>query len=452
MVMSRLREKWEYSEFRACFNWANNENRGRTLLLINSLISTIGNVLISGVLYTGFLAANGIDIVRVGIITFIPYIAWAFSLFSPMILCRFKKRRGLCIFNTFFYYTCVVLATTIMPMFVEDPTEKTIWFGVFIFLGNVMNALVGSGASAWHVHFIPKDLNQRNYYIACSNLIVYVVNSAVALFSSVLADSLDGSPEVFTVLRIIAFVLFIATGLMLYLIPKEYPYPGTENRVKLTDVFTVPFKAKKFMMTILVVVAWNAFCNVNANTWTYYLQNTVHVSYFMLYICTQVCTIGAIFFQKKWREAIQRFGWFQMLTFVILATAVLEVPISFTTESTLGVYAVVSVLQGFLAVGTNLVFGNMFYVNLPKGNVDIYATFYNFVANIAAFVGSSLGTAFISWTTSLEEARGGPLSVFGLPFYGSQFLTWIKFACLAATGLYVWKMTPKMQPDGDTLI
>lgn len=370
MVMSRLREKWEYSEFRACFNWSTNETRGRTLLLINTLISSIANLLISGVLYTGFLAANGIDLVRVGVITFIPYIAWAFSLFSPMLLCRFKKRRGLCIFNTFFYYICVVLATTVMPMFVEDPSAKTFWFGLFIFLGNVENALTGSGASAWHVHFIPEDLNQRNYYFSCSNMVSFVISSLVALFSSVVADSLDGSPEVFTVLRLIAFVLFIVTGLMLYLIPKEYEYEGLENRVKLTDVFTVPIKSKKFMLMVLACVIWSAFVNINANTWTYFAQETIGASYFMLYITTHVTTISAIFLQKKWRELVQRFDWYHMLAFVFL-------------------------------------------------------------------------------TTAMEEARGGPLTLFGFPFYGSQLLIWIQSAGLLLGALFVWKIIPYMH-SGET--
>ena len=449
-LTSKLREKWEYSEFHACFNWSTNETRGRSLLFLNNLLANIGNVFVSGVLYTGFLAANGIDIVRVGIISFIPYIAWAFSLFSPTILSHFKRRKALMLFNHTFYYVCVVLATTVMPLFVEDATQKTIWFGVFLFLGNVMNALIGSGASAWHIHFIPEESNQRNVYFSWMNLISYIMSSAAAVISSILADSLAGSPAqgtIISVLRYIAFALFFIDGLCLYGIPKEYPYTGTENKVRLTDIFTVPLKAKKFMMMVVVLVAWNAFCNLNANTWTYYMQNTVQVSYILLYVCSLTCTLCAIFLQKAWREAINRLGWFKVLLFCILITGFWELLIGFTTVKTIWVFVIVSICQGFTAVGTNLVFANLFYINLPQGNTDIYATFWNFTANVAVFIGSSLGTFFISRMEKLEQARGGPLELFGLPFYGSQFLVWIKFACLMLIGLYVWKMTPKMQPE-----
>jgi len=64
--------------------------------------------------------------------------------FHPLILSKIKKRRAILIFNTVFYYGMVVIATTIMPLFVSDPTKRTIWFAVFLLLGNITNALFGS--------------------------------------------------------------------------------------------------------------------------------------------------------------------------------------------------------------------------------------------------------------------------------------------------------------------
>ena len=448
--VNRIREKWKYSEFRTVFNFSSNETLGRSLLLLNNFLATIANVFVTGVFYTGFLAANGIDIVRVGIISFIPYIAWAFSLFSPAILCHFKKRRALLIFNSVFYHVCVVLATTIMPLIVKDPTAKTIWFGVFIFAGNLVNALVGSGASAWHLHFIPKEQTPRNVFFSWMNLMSFVMSSLTAIVSSILADSLANSPkqaEVLMILRFIAFALFIINGLCVYLIPKEYKYTEAEKRVKITDIFTVPLKARKFMLMVVVLVSWNIICNVNANTWTYYMMNTVGVSYMMLYICSLTCTVCAVFLQKSWRAAIERFSWFRILLLTVFVTGICELFIGFTTSMTVWVFVAVSIIQGFTAVGTNLVFANLFYINLPDANTDIFATFWNFVANIAAFVGSSLGTLFISIMTQREAANGGPLSLLGLPFYGSQFLVWIKFILLMLLSLYIWKFTPKMKPD-----
>lgn len=449
-VLTRLRDKWEYSEFRRCFNFQNNETRGRSLLLLNNFLVSIANVFITGVFYTGFLATNGIDIVRVGIIAFIPYVAWAFSLFSPIILKHFKKRRWLLITNNAVYYTCIVLATTIMPMFVTDTDQKTIWFAVFIFLGNLVNALLGSGASAWHLHFIPNG-QERDVYFCWMNLVSYIMSTVTAIGSALAADALAGSPAqatIIVVLRFVAYGVFIINFLCLYLIPREYPYEATEQKVRLTDIFTVPFKTKKFMLTVVILVWWNAACNVNASTWSYYMLDTVGVNYLVMYISSIVCAVSAIFLQRKWRDAIQRFNWFRVILFCVLCTGLWELIIGFTTAQTVWVYILVCVLSGLSAVGTNLVFANLFYLNLPKkSNTDIFATFWNFVANIAVFIGSLLGTWFISVTEDAVAANGGPWMLFGLPFYGSQFLVWIKFALLFGLGYYIWRVTPKIKPD-----
>ena len=115
--MGKLKEKFIYSDFYRVFNWKSDQGKGCSALLINTLLMGVANVFFAGVFYTGFLAFNGIDIVRVGIIAFIPYIAWILSLFSPMILSKFKRRRGLLLFNAMFYYLTVVLGTTVMPLF-----------------------------------------------------------------------------------------------------------------------------------------------------------------------------------------------------------------------------------------------------------------------------------------------------------------------------------------------
>ncbi len=443
--MISLKNRWKYSDFFRLFNFRDEHSVGRSILLTNTLITTIANIFVSGVFYTGFLTVSGIDIVRVGIITFIPYIAWGFSLLSPVLLSKFKRRRGLLLFNHIFYYACVVLATTVMPAFVADYNQRTIWFAVFLFAGNVLNALVGSGTTAWHVHFLP-DGDDRNIFFSYSNLIGTVVGTVVAIASSVYADSLTGSPlqgQIITILRMVSLVLFILCGLLLYLVPREYPYPiSTDKKVSVLDIITVPIHSKKFLLTALIVMLWNAVSSLNGSTWSYYVLNTVGVGYTYMYIGSVVSALGSVFLLKYWRRAINYYSWFTILLFTVFVTGLMEFPIGFSTSSTKWVYIVVSIIQGLNAVGTSLVFANLFYINLPHGNMDIFITFWNLTANISALVGSVAGTWFISVTEP-----HGPWMILGLPFYGSQFLTWIKFLFLMGLCVYIKLIIPHIQPD-----
>ena len=444
-VLTTLRSKWGNSDYSRLFNFRDDASTGRSMLLLNTLFSCVANIFITGTFYTGFLTANGIDIVRVGIINFIPYIAWIFSPLSPKLLSRFKRRRALLIFNHVFFYANIILATTIMPIFVTDHAMRTVWFGIFLFIGHSSNALIGSGTMAWHINFLP-DGEDRNVYFSFLNLSSALAGTGAAIAASVLADSLAGSPrqaEVIVALRIASFVLFLVDGLLLYLVPREFPYKAPKKQIAVRDIVTVPLHSRKFLLTALIGMAWNVICNLNGSTWSYYILNTVGMSYTYTYIGSVVCALGSVFLLHWWRGLINRHSWFRMLFVTVLVTGLLEFPIAFTTKYTLWVFVVVSVLQGFNSVGTNLVFANMFYVNLPKDDTDVSISFWNFTMNLSVLAGSVLGTWFLSAT----EGHGA-WTLFGLPFYGSQFLVWLKCASYLGLCWYIWKVAPGIQPDG----
>ncbi|MBQ6239924.1 MAG: hypothetical protein IJK56_06105 [Firmicutes bacterium] len=433
------------SEYARLFSEKNDYTQGRKYLIYNTLLANIANIFITGTFYTIFLTVSGIDIVRVGIINFIPYIAWILSPFSPMILGKLRKRRGVLLFNHIFYYLCVVFATTLMPVFVADPLERTVWFGIFLLLGHSSNALLGSGTMAWHIHFIPEG-RDRNLFFSLQTLISSVVGTISALGASAAAEALKGSPAqdtIIIVLRYAAFAIFVISGLMVYLIPKEFPYPKPKQKITIKELLTRPIHSYKFIRMVVIGMLWNFICNMNASTWVYYILNTVGMPYAYTYIVSIICALGNLFLLHWWRGLINRHTWFRMLFVTILCTGLLEFPVSFTTSHTIWVYVIVSMVQGFVAVGTNLVFANMFYINLPREeNTDIFITFWNLAMNIGVLLGSMFGTFLLA-----QMEAFGEVTLFGLPFYGSQFLVWLKCILLVALAFFVLKITPKIRPD-----
>lgn len=65
-----------------------------------------------------------------------------------------------------------------------------------------------------------------------------------------------------------------------------------------------------------------------------------------------------------------------MLCACFLLEAVCETTYNFTTSTTLWWYVLVSVYCGLVCTGLNLTYANLFYVNLPKGDRDVYYLFY----------------------------------------------------------------------------
>lgn len=445
-ALNTVMRKFGNSDFSRLFNFRDERSRGRSVLLLYNFFICIASNLSAGTFSTGFLTANGIDIVRVGIIGFIPYIAWVFGPLSPKFLSRFRRRRTLLLCNHIFFYFTTIVATTVMPSFVTDPAARTVWFGILLFLGHSSNALIGSGATAWHINFLP-DGADRNIYFSYLNLTNSFVGTAAAIGASVLADSLAGSPrqyEIIVAMRIISFVLFLAGGALLYLIPSEYPYPKPKKSVTVHDIITVPLHSRKFLLTVLIGVFWYIVCNLNSGTWVYFTLNTVGVSYVLTYTNQVACALGNVFLLRWWRGLINRYSWFRMLFLGVAVKAVLEFSLGFVSRGTIWVYILVFLLEGVNLVGTNLIFANLFYLNLPKENTDVCAAFWNLALNFSVLIGSMLGTWFISLMGSAQ-----PLwYLFGsLPFYSSQLLVWIKAGLLLLLCGYIRRVTPEIRPE-----
>ncbi len=435
-----LKKRFLNSDFCQVFNFRTPESKGSSLLLIFTFLANLASVFISGVFYTSFLVQNGIDIVRVGVISFATYLSWFVGLLSPKVLRKFKRRRALLLINDIFYYCCIILATTVMPNFVKDPNARTLWFIVFMLLGNTVNALFGPGAMAWHIHFIPEENEKRNIYFSFENLVGSLVSTAAAVVTAVVADSMTGGAgqdTLIVTLRYVAFVLFIVGVVLIYGLPKEWPYEYSSAEPKLRDVIRLPLQQKKFLCWCGVCFIWSFIANINSATWDYYLLDTVGMPYLMTLTSSIFCLIGNLFLLPFWRRLIARFGWHKMLCVCFLLEAVCETTYNFTTSTTLWWYVLVSVYSGLIFSGLNLTYANIFYANLPKGDRDVYYLFWNFGANILAFLGASFGTFFLSIFQKIE-----PVTLFGLPFYGSQFLPWVRFVLTVLLAVYIWKITP----------
>ena len=61
------------------------------ITLASNVLTGLYNIFITGIFYTGFLTMYGMSITDTGIITFIPFIANLFGIFSNKILGRFPR-------------------------------------------------------------------------------------------------------------------------------------------------------------------------------------------------------------------------------------------------------------------------------------------------------------------------------------------------------------------------
>ena len=407
-----------------------------------SSLSSVITWLTGSLFYTSFLMMNDIDLVNIGIMTFLPYIANCFSIFSPSILERFPKRRWILAAGRCGYYVLNLLAITLMPLVVKDSTSRMVCFVILTLAANIVNALFYGGYSVWHVNFIPNDI--RAEYFAASLTISSFIGCGAALASGVIADALAASPYKDTIVIIFRYFAFVIGLLEVYLLtrPAEYPYQKTADKPRLKDIIIKPLSHKKFSLTMLIVLLWSFFVSVPLGALDYYLINDVGVQYSFIYAINMFYPFFLLFFTPFWRKMLGKHGWFKTFAYSAMAhmpTTVLYACV--TSDTYLWALPLLRLIQHFLGVGMNTAYSNMAYINLPRTDQTNYISFHTVIVNIASFLGIFCGTAFIGAFPDISMRIGS------MTFGNVQMLLLVQAFGQLFVPLLLLKLLPRMMPS-----
>lgn len=409
------------------YNLKDDHAKGRLISLGSSLMTSFYNVFITGIFYTGFLSMYGMSITGVGIISFIPYIASCFSVFSPMVLRRFKKRKGVLVASKIYFYAMYILATTLMPLLVTDAQARLIWFAVILFLAYAVYALFSPGFTSWFYLFYPEDNERRTRYITLNQIFSSIMSSAVLLFSSLLTDALAGSPYHDTLIlgfRYLAFGL-VLIDVWMQAQAREYPFPES-RAMRLRDVFSLPFRHRKFLLCVLFMFYWNFIANLNNGLWDYHLLNHMHFSYTLINAMSVMYTVILLATSSLWRRVLRRYSWIKTFGLACLFWAPTEVLFFFMTPERSAFFVPGRMIQNIISVGLNLSYANILYMNLPDEDSTALIAFHNIGCNLFAFLGMMTGTA-------ISGISGDSTFLFlGMPVYSVQFTTLARAATIAS--------------------
>ncbi len=440
--MNRIFERIRYSSFFELFHFRDDLAKGRSCMILSAVMVSVINWLTTGLFYTSFLMTNGIDIVNIGILTFVPYIANCFSIFSPSILERFQKRKWLLAGSRGLYYTLNILALTVMPSFVTDPTVKMLLFVFIVFAANIINALFSSGYSVWQVKFIPDEV--RADYFSMNQLVTAFIGCGAALLSGTVADMLSGSAYENTIIVLFRFAAY-ALGILDVVVlsqPKEYPYSKSEDLPRLRHIITKPFTHKKFAITMAIVFVWTFCINAPQSTLNYYLINDVGVTYTFIYVINMFYPFFLLFFLPLWNRFLRAKGWFTTFAIGGILLCPTNLMYSCVTAATYTwLLPTLRLIQHFIGVGCNVAYANMAYINLPEEDQTNYIAFHTLVVNIASFLGMMLGTSFVAAYPDIV------VTVLGLEFTNVQLLFWLEALGELSVGIAVLLLTPVITPD-----
>ncbi len=432
MKLSRV-----FDGLRYVYNLRDDGGKGRTCMLLSGILGGLVGQLSGGMFYTSFLLQYGLDKSRIGILTFVPYITCLLNLLSPWLLEHFQKRKLVLVTGKFLYYGVNIVGITLLPSFVKDENALLIWFVVLTIFASGINQLFSSGYSAWNANFLPDHV--RVDYFQTSSCINSAITFAITLGVSFVGDRLSGTAHellMLTVIRYIAFGLAIL-DCVIWLIPKEYPYAQTV-RAKISTIFTLPFKNKRFLCTILIAALYNFASNLPNATLNAYVIEDVGISYTLCNGINATYFLFFIFFSSMWKRFITKFYWFRAFALAIFMQSVTYFAYAFVTAETVWLYVVIRFSQHIFGVVVNTIIASLPYVNLPDEDRTSYLSFHAILSNFFVLLSMMLGTAL----TGLMGDN--VLTAFGMDFSSTQILLFLCAFGQVLVGIYTFSQHKKL--------
>lgn len=385
------------------------------LLVLNYTANIIAN-LIGGSFFTGLLLLMDADDGFIGTMSMIGVAANMVQMFAPLLLERFSKRKKMLTMMRAVTMVINIIVIGLIPLAPVGQQAKLTLVGICVAIVNFVGAIAAPGINVWHLQSLPPRVRSGFF-----SIVTMTVGSVVALFNlggSAMVDLFRAYGNEYgglLLLRLAAFALYVL-DFYLYGKVKEYPYESAGERFSIKDLFTLPFKNKLYLRTIAIVFLWNVTANIPGSYYTVYLLKNLEVSYTYIMIVNMLNVPIVLFVTKIWSRISSGRSPFRVLSIGMSLYLLHYVGLSFVHEGALFMYPLTLIWAFVMAIGINLPFASMPYVNIPHEHQTVFIGFYSTMANFAALIGVSIGKFFISATEDIK------LNLFGFEMINKQYI------------------------------
>ena len=415
--------------YRLFFNRKDERSYGRFAFFFDNLMNNFASIFASGAFYTAFLRLNDISMSDVGVMTYMPIIANVSCIFSPFIFRNMKKRKAVLMAARIAYYLVNLVGVALVPILIRDAGMRVALMAFFLSFANVIWGLFVGGFADWELNFLPQDGTREDYY-AYRGLICSIVSSATSILAGFAATALEAtSPQTQNAwlfwLRIGGFA-FILLDVLVFLRAKEYPYPMSDVKLKIKDIFVIPMRYKPFRRAMLVYTLFSSCTSITASSWTYYLMDC-GIGYSTLSFLSAISPLMALILTPIALRLFKKMGCVNNIYLYRCIEIFIYIGYVFVVPATVRwLYPVVFVLFQVVTVGMGVANMNFIYLFMPEENRLTYYSFYYASATVMNFFGSLLGAQFITRT------EGQILSLLGIRFAPVQLLMLIQALGVAA--------------------
>lgn len=404
----------------------------RRNLFAGALLGGMFSTLISGVFLTSmilFMMRDSDAATQnsfLGSVTMISLATGFAQMISPLIMERFPKRKKLLLILRVIYHLLNIGMLGIIPILPFSTEVKCALFLAVHLIASLIVQVSSAAFSVWHVSDLPDKT--RAHYFSLTNMISPMITSLLATGASFFLDKMEAGGMQYlglSILRIFALIFaFAEIFAFTRIVEKDYPPAPRQN---IAAMLTLPFKAPRYLLTVMLILIYSFGANFPGSYFTAYLLEDVGLSYALISGITLASIPIYLLVYPIWSQIIRRTSWLKTLA---IATVLYLTPYllnAFTTEAHWFLYPVSAISAYFFAPGITLVFANLPYMGIPETNQTSYIAFYSTVNNLSGFLASTVSRFFVTATTGIG------IRFLGLTFQNRQFVNFIPCVSLLLT-------------------
>jgi len=192
---------------------------------------------------------------------------------------------------------------------------------------------------------------------------------------------------------------------------------------------------------VAVVFLWCFAANIPGSYYTVYLLRDLEVSYSYITLITMFNIPIVLLLTPLWRKVLTKHGWFKTLYLALAVYIVHYFLLAMVTKRTMFIYPISQILAYIFAIGINLAFTGIPYVNMPEKNQTVFIGFYSSISNMAALLGVTLGKYFVLFTEEMN------LNILGFHFGNKQALVTLTGILLIGACLGIIVIDKKTKQD-----
>lgn len=401
-------------------------SQNRVYHLTHNYTANIIANLVSGNFYTGLMLLLNADDSFIGLMSMFTFAANLTQCLAPLFLERFTQRKRLLIGIRLVMFFFNIVFIGLIPLVPLGQQLKLTMFGLGVLIVQFSAALMSPGYNIWHIQFLPQKVRVKYF-----SLLSMTNGILVALFNlggSYIVDLCKAQGSELLGLSILRILAMLVAVLDIYALTKmkEYPYEQSEKKLTFFDLMVAPFKEKTYLRTIGIVFVWSLAANIPGAYYTVYLLKNLAVSYSFITLVNFLNVPVLLLLTPVWSRLLRRFSWLKALNLAIALYAPHYLLLGLVNQGNVYLLYPLTLLYAFvLAVGINLSFSNVPFINMPKRNQTVFIGFYSTMSNLGALIGVTIGRELVT------RLAGVNVDLWGQTFCDKQIMVAIVAVVMA---------------------